>query len=197
MNNYIIASAMLSMVATASLADDFENNTVSMSFATNNTQTVLDVAEDGVQDIEATTLITSYEMGIFQSDVNGGFAYDFITDEISVLGQYNMHTVVGNTLLYGGTELEYRTTNTDFSEGDFYVTPSIGVNTVFNETLSVFAEVEYSWDMTNDWAAQGGTVEIGMPINLSYGVVVTPSLVRGFDDVTEETNINLDIAYVF
>lgn len=197
MRNYIIATAMLSVVSTTALADDFDNNTASATFLSGSTSVRVDVDEDGLQEIEPLSVITSYDMGIFQSDVVGGFAYDFDTDEISVIGQYNVSTVVGITEMYGSAEVEYRTIQTDFSDGDFYVNPSVGVNAVFNETFSAFAEVGYSWNATDDWAEQGGYTEIGMPINTGYGFAITPSLIRGFDDSLEETNFNLDVSYTF
>ena len=198
MKNYIFASAIVAAMSTPALADDFDNNTVTATVVTNASEFQLSFDDAGsVTDFETNFTAFAYDIGSVQTSVRTGFAYDLASDEISLIGQYTAMTYASDLTVYGTAEIEYRTTETDFSDGDFYANPSAGVDYAFAEIASVFAEVGYSWNINDSWEKQGGYVEVGMPVYTNYSVTITPSIVQGFDDGIEEANFNLDVTYTF
>lgn len=197
MKTIIMTSAAIAMLASASLADDFDRNTMTTTIETSSTVTEFAFDEDGLTGFETSVTTFAYDIGSIQSAVNGGFAYDFNTDELSLIAQYGVMTYASNLTVYGTAEVEYRTAQTDFSNGDVFVNPYAGVDYAFAEKASVFAEVGYSWNATDDWAEQGGYVEIGVPVYTDYNISITPSVVQTFDDGVETANFNLDVAYTF
>lgn len=197
MKNIMLMTATISTLATASMADNFDNNVYTATVETGAAEIQFGFADEALATFEGGITAVTYELGTAQSVVQAAFAYDFDTDEISILGSHTTTAYAANFSVYGTSELEYRTPETDLSDGDFYVNPSVGADYAFNNTVSVFGEVGYSWNASDDWAKQGGYVEVGMPIDTSYNIVFTPSVFRGFDDGLDETNLNIDMTLNF
>lgn len=197
MKNIMLMTGTISTLATASMADNFDNNVYTTTIETGAAEIQLGFADEALATFEGGITALTYDIGTAQSVVQAAFAYDFDTDEISILGSHTTTAYAANFSVYGTSELEYRTPEIDLSNGDFYVNPFVGTDYTLNNTVSMFGEVGYSWNASDDWAEQGGYVELGMPIYTGYNIVFTPSVVRGFDDGLDETNLNVDVTLNF
>lgn len=194
--------AALGLTAGTVSADNFDNNTYGVNVTSGVLDFGIDANDDGVTDIETGITGFGYTVGDFEGELRAALTYDLDADTIGVRGEYNAGYDLGSNLqAYGTAAVEYVTLDNDLGNGDFFFDPSVGVSYTFSNTVSVFGEVGYTWDLTNDNVGAGfedsGYVEVGMPIALNSTVTVTPSLVRGFDTTDDETNVNLDVTLNF
>jgi len=194
--------AALGVTAGAASADNFENNTYGVNITSGVMDFGVDGNEDGLTNFETGVTGFGYATGAYEGEVRAALTYDLDADTIGVRGEYNAGYDLGrNFAAYGSVAVEYATLDNDLGNGDFFFDPSVGVSYVFSNTVSVFGEVGYTWDITNDNVASGfednGYVEFGVPLTVSSTVTVTPSVVREIDTVDEETNLNLDVTLNF
>ena len=192
MKTFLTAAALTLGMATVAMAGDFDNNTFGVEVTSGVLDFSVDASENGMTDFAVGATGFAHKLGTFDASVRGELSYNFDADTIGVRGEYNLVTALEQNLtLYGSAAVEYVTAETDLADGDFYFDPSAGVAYAFDDKLSVFAEVGYTWDMSNDFNGLGGYLEVGMPYNLTDNFTVTPSIVQGFDDGVEEMNLRL------
>jgi hypothetical protein len=73
----------------------------------------------------------------------------------------------------------------------------VGANYVVAEKLSVFTEVSYDFNASQDWTQQGGEATLGLDYAVNDSLSVRPSIVRSFDTGADETNLNVALALSF
>lgn len=194
--------AALGVTAGAASADDFDNNTFGLNVNSGALDFGIDANEDGLTDFEAGLTGFEYAVSRFEGELRTALAYNFDEDTIGIRGEYNADYYLGrNFTVYGSAAVEYVTPETDLSDGDFFFDPSAGVDYAILDSVSVYGELGYTWDLTNDHVAadfeDNGYVEVGVPFAVNDTVTVTPSVVREIDTVDEETNVNLDVTLNF
>ena len=198
MKTILMTVALVAAMGSTAMAGDFDNNTFGVSVTSGALDFAVDASEDGMTDFEVGATVFNYTVGAVDANVRTALSYNLDTDTIGVRGEYNVDWAAATaTTVYGTVAVEYATIETDLGNGDFFVDPSIGVAYAFNDRVSVFGEVGYTWNASDDWSRQGGYVEVGVPFAVVNNVTVTPSLVRGIDDGVEETNLNLSVALSF
>jgi len=99
--------------------------------------------------------------------------------------------------LYGVLNAEYVVAEGTIKNGDFFTTPIIGVEYQVSEVFTGFGEVTYSWNMSNDFARNGGSVKLGLDMALADKLTVTPAIVRSFDDSIDTTQAHIGVAFRF
>lgn len=198
MKTFMIASIFAATIATAAAADDFDNNTFEVTLNSGALDFALDADEAGLTDFEVGVSGLAHKVGAANANVRGAFTYNLDADTIGIRGEYNVWgNIAAKTDAYGTAAVEYKTVETDLSNGDFFFDPSVGIQYIINEKVAVFGEVGYTWNMDDDWSKEGGYVEIGLPVTVARDVTITPSLIRGIDDGAEETNMNVALALAF
>ncbi len=198
MKTFLMTSAFVAAMTTASFAGDFDTTVLSTSLTSGTMDFSVDATEDGATDFAVGVTAFSYTAGGFDASARGELNYNLDADTIGVRGEYNVaRATASNATVYGSAAIEYVTTETDLTDGDFFLDPSVGVTYAFTDAVSVFGEVGYTWNMSSDWNRLGGYVEVGLPVNVTNSATVTPSLVRGIDDGVEETNAQLAVAFAF
>jgi len=198
MKTILATLALITTMATSAMAADFDNNTYGVTVTSGALDFALDANEDGLTDFEVGATGLAYTVGAVDANVRGALSYNLDTDTIGVRGEYNVNWAAAtNTTVYGTAAVEYATVNTDLKDGDFFFDPSVGVSYAFADGVSVFGEVGYTWNASDDWSRAGGYVEVGVPFTVVDNVTVTPSLVRGFDTGSDETNFNLSVGLKF
>ena len=194
--------AAFGITATAAVADDFDNNTYGINITSGVMDFAIDGNEDGITDLETGLTGFGYTAGAYEGEVRTALAYNLDDDTIGIRGEYNAAYDLSTDLsVYGTAAVDYTTLETDLGNGDFFFDPSAGVSYTVNNTVSVFGEVGYTWDLTDDHVGAGftdsGYVEAGVPLAINSTVTVTPSIVREFDTADDETNFNLDVTLNF
>jgi hypothetical protein len=64
--------------------------------------------------------------------------------------------------------------------------------------VSVFAETEYAWNISDDFSSIGGYVEAGIAVDLLDSTSLVTSVVHFYDtDVVENNQIKAEIVYAF
>jgi opacity protein-like surface antigen len=198
MKTILATLALITTMATSAMAADFDNNTYGVTVTSGALDFALDANEDGLTDFEVGATGLAYTVGAVDANVRGALSYNLDTDTIGVRGEYNVDwSTATNTTVYGTAAVEYATVNTDLKDGDFFFDPSVGASYAFSDGVSVFGEVGYTWNASDDWSRAGGYVEVGVPFTVVDNVTVTPSLVRGFDTGSDETNFNLSVGLKF
>lgn len=194
--------AALGLTASAASAENFDNNTYGVNVTSGAMDFGIDANDDGVTDFETGITGFGYTVGDFEGEVRAALTYDLDADTVGVRGEYNAGYDFGRSFTaYGTAAVEYVTLDNDLGNGDFLFDPSMGVSYAVSNSVSVFGEVGYTWDITDDHVAAGfedsGYVEAGVPFAINSTVTVTPSLVRKFDTADDETNLNLDVTLNF
>lgn len=193
-----IAAIFALTFATAASADNFKNNTFSVTAISGALDFTLDGDKDGLTDAEAGIVFLPHSLGSVDADVRVAFAYSLDSSTIGIRGEYGVgSTVAGNLDVYGVAAVEYVTTASDLGTGDFLLDPSIGVAYHVTDRVSVFAEVGYTWDMSNSFNRLGGYAEVGVPFGVTDNITVTPSIFREFDTGNNDYNFNLGVVFNF
>lgn len=200
MKSTILALSVLAFGATAAMAEDFKNNTFGVTVTSGMVDFNIDAGEDGLTNLEVG--LTGFDHNIGAAAANVRFALGTSLDaanDVYLRGEYNVtYQLAEKTSLYGSAAVEYAT-NTKLDDGNLFADPSVGVYHQVTDKVAVFGEVGYTWDISEDWARQGGYAEVGMPVVVAQNVVLTPSVVYTFDaPATEDAaNLNLDLAIKF
>jgi hypothetical protein len=118
-------------------------------------------------------------------------------DNMTLTTQYNVSTmIVSDLLAYGTAELAYAT-DTSFSTSNWTVEPSAGILFAFYDIVAVYGEVGYTWAVDDDFAQEGGYVEVGLPVSLSESVMLTPSVAQTFDTDHDAANAKVEVSFNF
>jgi hypothetical protein len=198
MKTFLTTTAVAMTLATASFAADFQNNTADVVITSGVLDFAVSADSAGITDLEVGATGFKHSLGVFDADIRAEVSYNLPADTIGLRAEYNLQWLAAQrTAVYGTAAVQYTTTDTDLGNGDFYFEPSIGVAHSLNDRVGVFGEVGYTWDISNDWARNGGYVEIGAPIAITDSVSLVPSIVRGFDDGVNQTNVNLSVQLSF
>lgn len=194
--------AAFSLAVGAANADNFDNNTYGVNITSGAMDFGIDGNEDGLTNFETGVTGFGYTAGAYEGEVRTALVYDLDADTIGIRGEYNAaYDLFTDLTVYGTAAAEYVTLDSDLGNGDFFFDPSAGVSYTVSNTVSVFGEVGYTWDLTDDHVGSGfedhGYVEAGVPFAVSSTVTVTPSVVREFNTADDETNLNLDVTLNF
>jgi opacity protein-like surface antigen len=198
MKTILMVAALTVGITSSAIAADFDTNTFSIEATSGVLDFSVDATENGLTDLAVGVTGFAHSFANLDVNIRGELSYNFDADTIGARTEYNVVTVLAtNVTAYGSAALQYTTVETDLTDGDFALDPSVGVAYQVTNSVSVFGEVGYTWDMSNNWDRLGGYVEVGMPVVLSDAVTLTPSLIRGFDDGIEETNLNVTLILAF
>ena len=196
MKTFMIASAISLSLAGAVSAADFEQTGISLVLERDNLAFGIDTV-DG----EATTLtfgvaVLPHAVLGADADVTLGFECGVVTEELTFSAAYGLSKHYGKVNVYGEVEAAY-TVAPGETGGNWITTPTIGAAYAVNDKLSAFGEVSYAWNVSDNWAREGGAVEVGARYSLTDTVSLTPSIVRTFDTGSDATNFNLTVGVLF
>jgi hypothetical protein len=198
MKTTITTIALMFGTATSAMANDFDNATFGLTVNSGMMDFTVDANQNALTDFEVGVTGLAHSLGSADAEVRAALNYNLDADTIGLRGEYNLAMAVADqTVAYGTVGLEYTTTNNNLSNGDFSFDPSVGVTYTLNDQISVFGEVGYTWNISNDWSRTGGYLEVGVPVTVASKVTLTPSLVRTFDDGLESTNAKLSLNLTF
>jgi hypothetical protein len=198
-NLFAALAAIFAMTfATAASAENFKNNTFSVTAISGSLDFTLDGDKDGLTDAEVGAVFLPHSLGSFDADVRVAFAYDLDSSRVGVRGEYGVAgEVATNLAVYSIAAVEYVTSASDLGNGDFLLDPSFSVAYHITDRVSVFGEVGYTWDLSNSFDRLGGYAEVGVPFAVTDSITVTPSVVREFDTGNRDYNFNLGVAFAF
>lgn len=197
MKTTIMASAVAAMLATSAAAGDFDTNKVTLQFNRDNIVGKLGVTDGEATDLSVGAYILPHTVLGADADVYVSTSYGIVSEDLTFGATYGLQKKLNDKLTaYGSLEAAY-TVASGGTDGAWEVTPLAGASYSFNEKLSAFGEVSYAFDATNDWAQDGGLLEVGADYALADGIFVRPSLTRSFDTGADETNAALTIGVSF
>jgi hypothetical protein len=197
MKTILTTTAVLALMTSVALADNFDNNTFKLSVNSGMLDFNTTADKSGISTFQLGVTGFEYKLGQVDAALRGAFTYNLGTNAIGLRGEYLVNWATTKAAVYGTAALEYVTYNTNLADGNFLFDPSVGVQYQLTERVSVFGEVGYTWNLSNDFSSLGGYVELGLPVTLNKAVTVTPSVVRGLGDGLEETNLSLSVAFSF
>lgn len=200
MKTLLVTTAVaLTVAVTPVQADNFDNFQGYVTAYTGN----FEFTVEGTQDAGFTNLEAGYtflDYGISENlsaAVTGRVGYDRVADTMELTGEYGMAYSTGPWMLYGAAALAYVAPTNNLDGGDFYTTPTLGAGYAISENVSAWGEVEYTWDVSNSFARQGGELEVGMTFGLADNVAIEPSIVRTFDTGNDETQARIGLGFWF
>jgi hypothetical protein len=199
MNKIILALAATIGLTTATFAGDFDNTVFETTVTSGNLQfTVNTTTADNLNSFNVGAYLHDYRIGNVFAELYTEIGYNRITDTMNLRGEYQLHTAVSNnTVLYGAIAVDYVTPTNDLGNGDFYFDPYVGVSHSFTTDFVVFGEVGYTWNMSNNWANDGGYAEIGFHYHVNNNLTLTPSIVKTFDTVNADTQAKFTVGIAF
>ena len=200
MKKLLILTAFVSSLATATFADDFGNAEFDVS-ATVNALTfgLTHTEDDGLDSLYAEYATLDHSIGIGNSHVTFGAEYFVDTEQTALSVAHNTFVSFDKLTVKVAPEVEYLSAADTLKDGDFYFTPTIGVSYNVNPTVSLFTDVQYSWNTSEDWAETGGEFRVGADFAVATNIAVTPYITHTFDvvgveDVTE-AGVALNLAF--
>ena len=197
MKTVLMASAVAALFATSAVAGDFDTNSVTLQFNRDNIVGKLGVTAGEVTDLSVGAYILPHSVLGADADVYVATTYGVVTEDLTFGATYGLQKKLGDKLTaYGSLEAAY-TVASGSTDGAWEVTPLAGASYAMNDKLSAFGEVSYAFDASNDWAQDGGLVEVGVDYTVASGIFVRPSLTRSFDTGADETNAALTVGLSF
>lgn len=197
MKTVLMASAVAALFATSAVAGDFDTNSVTLQFNRDNIVGKLGVTAGEVTDLSVGAYILPHSVLGADADVYVATTYGVVTEDLTFGATYGLQKKLGDKLTaYGSLEAAY-TVASGSTDGAWEVTPLAGASYSLNENLAAFGEVSYAFDASNDWAQDGGLVEVGVDYTVASGIFVRPSLIRSFDTGADETNAALTVGLSF
>lgn len=202
MKNMLVATTAIvgaMFFASSVYAEDFDNSTFEtvlysdrfqFSFSGDN--------EDGFDSVSAGVVMLPYTIGeTYNANVYTEVEYHFLDDLVTLSGEYQMYKEFNFGEVYGAAAVDYVALEDDFSDGDWYLSPYAGLVYDVSDSVATFAEVGYTWDMSNEWDNTGGYGELGVDFLINEDIKVTPSVVQEFDTPDEDAQMNLTVALQF
>jgi hypothetical protein len=190
----ILAIATSLTVATSAAAGDFDNTTASVNAEWDRFEIELNGSTDnGYDSVKLGAEVLSYGLGENTTSALDVYLkhYD-LGDEVGLGAEYTVTYAPSALSFYGSADLEYRT------EADvFRLTPTVGTAYEVSKVTTVWGEVGYTWDVTNDWARKGGKLEVGADFAVADNVALSPSVVHRFDTANDDTQLNLGLNLKF
>jgi opacity protein-like surface antigen len=196
MKSVLLATAAVAVLGTAAMADDFDNNTATLELYRDNVAFSLGTVAGEATSLGVDVAVLPHEVLGATADLTLGAEYGVVTEDLTVSATYGVSKEFNAVTAYGQLEAAY-TVASGSTDGVWLATPLVGASYRFNDKLSAFGEVSYSWDATNDWAQQGGLVEVGATYNIQDGLYVRPSVTRSFDTAADETNVAIKLGMAF
>lgn len=192
----VLLAAAVAVLGTAAVADDFDNTAVTLELYRDNVAYSLGTVAGEATTLGVDVAILPHDVLGATADVTLGAEYGIVSEELTFSAAYGVSKQFNAVTAYGELEAAY-TVGTGSTDGVWVATPLVGASYAFNDRLSAFGEVSYSWDASNDWASQGGLAEIGAVYNIQDGLYVQPSITRSFDTAADETNVALKVGLAF
>ena len=206
MKTLVIAAVAALGFAGAASAEDFTDTAVTATVAfdayevsiTGSVDNDFNVSEDFA--LTGSADILDHTVGAWDANVEMTVGYANVADEdlIGVAAAYQLEQTVGAFTSTAEVEVSYLALADDLSNGETFVTPTLGLAFAATDTLDVFGEVSYDWQASDDFARLGGAVEAGVVVALSDTVDVSGSVIRDFDTgATETTQAALEVTFNF
>lgn len=196
MKTTILTAAALVLASTAAFAADFDNNSVDLVLERDNMTFGLSSSAGQANDLSVAVTVLPYAVMGADADLTFGAKYGIQSEDITLTAAYGLSKNYGQLSVYGTAEAAY-TIASGAAEGAWDATPTVGVGYRVNDQLSAYTQVGYTWDASNDWSQEGGTVEAGARYAVSDNIALTPSVAHTFDTGADETNLNLKVALRF
>lgn len=186
----------LAVFGTAAAAADFDNNAVTLELYRDNVAYTLGTVAGEATDLGVEVAILPHSIAGATADLTLGAEYGIVDEDFTFSAAYGVSKQFNAVTAYGELEAAYTVASGD-TDGVWVATPLVGASYKFNDKVSAFGEVSYSWNASNDWNQEGGLVEVGATLNVQNGFYVRPSLTRSFDTAADETNAALKIGVAF
>lgn len=196
MKSILLATAAVAVLSTAAVADDFDNTAVTLELYRNNVAYSLGTVAGEATTLGVDVAILPHNVLGATADVTLGVEYGIVSEDLTFSATYGVSKQFNAVTAYGELEAAY-TVKSGSTDGVWVATPLVGASYAFNDRLSAFGEVSYSWDASNDWASEGGLAEIGAVYNIQDGLYVQPSITHSFDTAADETNVALKVGLAF
>lgn len=197
MKNIMIASALaLSVSATTAIAGNFDNNAVNVVLERNNLTFGLETVAGEATALTFGVAVLPHTVFGADADVTLGAEYGIQSEDFTFTAAYGLTKRYDAVALYGEMEAAY-VIGSGTAKGNWYATPMLGVSYDVNKKFTTFGEVSYGFDVSNNWARQGGALEIGARYALTDAVALKPSIVRTFNTAADETNFKLEVGLRF
>lgn len=197
MKTTLMATAVVAaLAATSASAGDFDNNAVTLELYRDNVAFSLGTVAGEATSVGVDIAILPHEVLGATADLTLGAEYGIVSEDVTLSATYGLSKQYNALTAYGELGAAY-TVASGSTDGVWVATPLVGVSYAYNDKLSAFTEVSYSWNASNDWAKQGGLLEVGATYNIQDGLYVRPSVTRSFDTAADETNVALKVGLAF
>lgn len=190
----VLAIATSLTLATSAAAGDFDNTTASVNAEWDRFEIELNGSTDnGYDSLKLGAEVLSYNLGEkTASTLDLYVAHYDLGDDTGVGAEYTVTYAPSALSVYGSADVEYR-----FNNDNFLVTPTVGAAYEVSKVTTVWSEVGYTWDASNDWARNGGKLEVGADFAVADNVELSPSVVHRFDTANDDTQLNLGLNLKF
>lgn len=194
----LMLTTALVLASTAAFAGDFDSNEVVLSAKSGGLKFSLGSVDGNLTSVSTTGTFANYQLGRFDSSADLSVTYGRADETLGAELAYNLSTDLNESLsLYGTAAVAYTAPTADLGDGNVTVAPTVGAAYSLTESLSVFSDVTYAWDATNDWTEQGGSLAIGADYAVSETVSIAPSVIRTFNTSADATNMKVEATLRF
>lgn len=191
MKTVLMGAIAALFVAGSATAQDFNDTQAFVDVEVGKLTFGIEASEQsGFTGLEFDYEVLAYPLGAGTSTLDLGVTYFDSSETITIDAIYAVRMPAAPTVdVYGSVELNYVASSELAVEGDVFGTPEVGVEWYASDTTSMFGEVGYVFNLSDDVSNVGAYAEVGMNWDVADNITFTPSVVHTFDgpgaDVTE------------
>ena len=195
----LLLASVLALGATAASAADFDRTELVTKFSSGKLEFAITADNDGLSGIETTAYITQGPIwGTWNSYTAVSLGYDKNADTMSLGVEGGLAKDLDKIwTVYGIAELAYVADTSALSDGDVFFSPSLGVAATFDPRWQAFAEVGYSWDVSNSFNEAGGYAEVGLAFLVTEEFSVAGSIVKPIDTANDDAFARIETSFRF
>jgi hypothetical protein len=190
MKTFLMTSAMVMAMTTASFAADFDATTFGVNITSGALDFSIDASETDVTSLEVGVTALEHNVGFVDAAVRVALGTEF-GDTVYTRAEYTATTLVADGFLVYGDLGTQATTDTAFEGATWLVDATAGVVYTVTPAVGVYVEVTNAWDASADFADLGGATVIGANFDFGANLTVTPSVSREFE-TGADTNARLE-----
>jgi hypothetical protein len=189
----ILLTASFIVLASTAFAQNFTNNTGKLVLEYRSFDLAIDFDSNEFSSVEAGITVLPHSLGVAQGDLRLS-AGTFDTNFSNVYAQvaYNVTMPISESVsLYAINAVQYR------SGGVWQFEPTIGVAASVTNSIGVFAEVSHAWEYQTVLSSVGGELALGADFAVTNNISIRPTLVRPFNNGTQDINARVEAVLRF
>jgi opacity protein-like surface antigen len=198
MKTLLLTTSLIVALGTASYASDFNNAEFNVVVTHDAFEFGLDTtANDGFGSAYVNYSTLDHSLGLGESNLTFGVEYLINPNLLAFSVAHNTTLRQNNLAFTVSPQFTYLSDAITLRGSDILFEPTVGISYDLNQSVSLFGNVQYTWNASNSWTRSGGEATVGVDLALASNVTVTPYVTHAFDTPNTNSQIGFRLGLAF